>query len=71
MKYNLNKFSERLAEARMLAGLSQQSLEKKSGVTRACIWRYENGINIPRADLLSHLATVLNVSIDWLLGGEE
>lgn len=59
---------DRLKTIRDLRRLSQQELADAVGVTNKQIWRYENMLNIPSADILLRIAQELQVSTDYLLG---
>ena len=48
--------------------LSQRDFAKQVGVQEATISRYLNGERNPTSELLSKMADVLNVSVDYLLG---
>lgn len=63
-------FGDRLAAAREAAGMSQKQLSKRLGVKLSTLYAWENDLSEPRANRLSMLAGILNVSIIWLLTGE-
>jgi transcriptional regulator with XRE-family HTH domain len=63
-------FGDRVAGAREAAGLTQAELARKLGVRKDTILAWEEDRSEPRANKLSMLAGVLNVSIVWLLTGE-
>lgn len=63
-------FGDRLAAARDALGLSQAQLAKRIGVKLKTVQAWENDLSDPRANKLSMLAGVLNVSLIWLLNGE-
>ena len=63
-------FGDRLAGAREQAGMSQEDLAKRLGVKISSLRGWENDLNEPRANKLSMLAGLLNVSLSWLLNGE-
>lgn len=63
-------FGDRLAAAREHAGMSPQNLAKRLGVKHSTIRGWEADTNEPRANRLSMLAGLLNVSVMWLLTGE-
>jgi len=48
---------------RIAAGLTQQQLASKVGVSRRSLYEWENGLSLPRADRVVELARALNVSI--------
>ena len=63
-------FGDRLVAAREKADLSQQDLAKRLGVKNSTIKSWENDNSEPRANRLSMLAGLLNVSITWLISAE-
>lgn len=63
-------FGDRVAGARDAAGLSQAELARKLGVRKDTVLAWEEDRSEPRANKLSMMAGVLNVSIMWLLTGE-
>ncbi len=63
-------FGDRLAGAREAAGMTQSQMARRLGVKKATITGWENDLSEPRANRLSMLAGMVNVSIMWLLTGE-
>ena len=63
-------FGDRLAAAREAAGMDQKVLAKRLGVKVATLQGWEDDVSEPRANKLSMLAGVLNVSMVWLITGE-
>ena len=63
-------FGDRLVAAREKSNLSQQDLAKRLGVKSSTIKSWENDNSEPRANRLSMLAGLLNVSITWLISAE-
>ena len=63
-------FGDRLAGAREAAGMSQAQMARRLGVKKATIAAWENDLSEPRANRLSILAGMTNVSVMWLLTGE-
>lgn len=63
-------FGDRLAAARDHAGLTQRALASRLGVQVATLRKWENDMSEPRANRLSMLAGLLNVSMMWLINGE-
>lgn len=71
MNFDLEKFSYRLTVLLNEHNMSQTQLAKKVGTTNVTICRYINGERIPRIDVASKIASVFNVSLDYLLGISE
>lgn len=63
-------FGDRVAGAREAAGMTQAQMARRLGVKKATIDGWEQDLSEPRANKLSMLAGLLNVSIMWLLTGE-
>lgn len=63
-------FGDRLAGAREASGLGQAELARRLGVKVKTLRAWEEDLSEPRANRLSMLAGLLNVSIVWLLTGE-
>ena len=63
-------FGDRLSGAREQAGLTQDDLARNIGVKLKTLRNWENDISEPRANRLSMMAGLLNVSLSWLLNGQ-
>lgn len=59
---------ERIAARRDELGLKQYQVAEMIGVTKTTMSKYENNVNIPNADILARLASVLQTSADYLCG---
>jgi transcriptional regulator with XRE-family HTH domain len=67
-------FAQRLKEARKNAGLSQQQLGDRVGVSRTTVVTMENSekdTQFPNYIIVQKCATALQVSLDWLRYGDE
>lgn len=53
------------------AGLTQEVLAKKIGVSRQVLGNYEKEINYPSPDLLCKFADFFDCSIDYLIGRSD
>lgn len=49
----------------------KRKLAQKSGVKEPQIYRYISGVNLPTVNVLFSLAKAGDVSLDWLISGEE
>ncbi|MFO7759960.1 MAG: helix-turn-helix transcriptional regulator [Roseovarius sp.] len=63
-------FGDRVAGARQHANMSQADLAKRLGVKLKTLRAWEDDQSEPRANKLSMMAGLLNVSLLWLLSGE-
>lgn len=62
--------SERIKNARKAKGISQEELAVKLNVVRQTVSKWENGLSVPDADVLIHMAELLDVPVSGLLGIE-
>lgn len=67
---DITTFGDRVAGARERACMSQEDLARRLGVKLKTIKAWENDLAEPRANKLSMMAGLLNVSLLWLLSGE-
>ena len=58
----------RLKNIRLQHGFSQESLGKRINKSKSAICSYETNAQIPPLDVLTSIATVFNVSLDYLVG---
>jgi len=63
-------FGDRVAGARDVAGMNQAQLARRLGVKKSTLSGWEQDLSEPRANKLSMMAGLLNVSIKWLITGE-
>ena len=63
-------FGDRVAGARERAGMTQGDLAKRLGVKLKTLKAWEDDQSEPRANKLSMMAGLLNVSLLWLPSGE-
>lgn len=63
-------FGDRVAGAREVAGMTQALLARRLGVKKATLLGWEQDLSEPRANKLSMMAGLLNVSMTWLITGE-
>lgn len=64
------EFHEKLQELRKIRGLTQEELAEALFVSRTAISKWESGLSVPDADMLSKLADVLEINVSELLGSE-
>lgn len=65
------ELKERIALARKQAGLSQEQLGEKLGVSRQAVSKWESGQTNPDLAYVVGMCRLFGVSSDWLLMGEE
>ncbi len=61
-------FGMRLQQLRMSRKLSQAALGKKLNRSKSVICAYENDSRIPPLEVLTDIAMIFNVSLDYLVG---
>ncbi len=62
-------FSENLKTMRKAKGFTQEELAIKLNVVRQTVSKWEKGLSVPDADVLSKIAEVLDTKVSILLGG--
>lgn len=60
--------ANRIQEQRMVRDMTQAEVAREIGITKSSLSLYENGKNIPPADVVRKLAELYYVSADYLLG---
>lgn len=64
----IEKLKVRLKQLRKENDMTQKDLADKLGIVRTAIANYETGRATPDSETLSLIASILNVSTDYLLG---
>lgn len=59
------KLHEKIYYYRKKAGLSQDALAEKLGVSRQAISKWETAESVPETAKLAALASALGISVDW------
>ena len=67
---DMSTFGDRLTAAREAADMTQTELARRLGVRIATLRSWEDDLSEPRANRLSIMAGLLNVSIMWLINGQ-
>ena len=62
-------FGENLKAMRKAKGYPQEELAIKINVVRQTVSKWEKGLSVPDADMLSQIAEVLDTKVSVLLGG--
>lgn len=65
------KLNEKIYTCRKKAGLSQEALADRLGVSRQAVSKWETGEAEPEISKLRLLAEAFNVTTDWLLSDED
>lgn len=65
------KLSEKILYCRKRAGLSQEALAARLGLSRQSVSKWETGESQPETAKLAALSAALGVSVDWLLSEDE
>ena len=63
--------NENIKIYRKKKGISQEEMAVKLNVVRQTVSKWENGLSVPDADVLIHIAELLEVSVSQLLGIER
>lgn len=63
-------FAQRIATTMARKGLSQSDVARGVGYTPTAIWNWLQGNTLPRSETLAALATLLDVTEDWLRDGD-
>ena len=61
------KLSEKLYSLRRGAGLSQEQLAERLGVSRQAISKWESGVSTPESEKLVLISSYFGVSVDYLI----
>ena len=63
----MKTFPEKLVELRRKAGISQEKLADRLGVTRQSVSKWESGAALPELTKLIALSDMFSVSVDYLV----
>ncbi len=66
----MSTIGQRLLDSRKAAGLTQEALAGKCGVSRAAVAQWEGNVTRPSLDHLQKAAETLGVSLSWVTSGE-
>lgn len=66
----MERFPEKLKQARKDAELSQDEFGAKIGVSRRSVTAYENGVSTPKPATIRKMAQVLDVTVEYLTNDE-
>ena len=68
-KEDINMLNENLKIMRKAKGYTQEELAIKLNVVRQTVSKWENGLSVPDADVLSEIADILDTKVSILLDG--
>lgn len=71
MKYDFSRMGENIASLRRAAGLTQELLADRLGVTSQAVSKWERQLSCPDVSLLPAMADVFGVTIDELFVSVE
>ena len=63
--------NENIKTIRKNKGFTQEELASRLHVTRQTISKWEKGLSVPDADMLSRMAEILEISVTELLGADK
>lgn len=66
----INIFQQRFIKAKEGSKLRWIDIANRSGLDKASISQYKNGIHVPEPDALYRLSMTLGVSMEWLTGAD-
>ena len=67
----MNEFQYRLQKSLAASGLTASELSEKTGISKANISNYINGVYVAKQDKCFLLAEALHVDPGWLMTGDE
>ena len=69
--YDVVESGKRIRDLRTKAGMTQENISEKIGITKNAYQKIERGANGAKIDTLVELAEVFNVSLDYIVGGKQ
>ena len=66
----METFQKRFIQAKEQSGLRWIDIAKRSGLDKASISQYKNGVHVPEPYALYRLSGALGVSMEWLTGAD-
>lgn len=69
--FNPIEIGNRIKEKQAALGLKQKDIIEKSGISKAAMSNYVNGIRIPDTEALYKLSNALNTTMEWILFGKS
>lgn len=68
--FDMQQMGIRISNLRKAAQLTQTELADRLGISFQAVSNWERGLSMPDISKLAELASLLNVTVDALLGGE-
>ena len=68
---HMQRMGERIGILRQEKGMTQSVLAERLGITPQAISKWERGLSFPDLSRMEELATMLEVSVDYLLTGKD
>lgn len=68
---HMQRMGERIGILRQEKGMTQSVLAERLGITPQAISKWERGLSFPDLSRMEELATMLEVSVDYLLTGKH
>lgn len=67
----LKAFSQRLKEMRKAHQHTQAQLAQMLHISKSCVSNWEKGVRMPSTDMLSKIAALYSVSMEFLVGSSK
>ena len=71
MNIREKELSKRLRKVREEKGFAREKLAREADISTSALYNYERGTQEPTVSVLNKLASILNVSVDYLLGNTD
>ncbi len=70
MQFEAKEIGQRIAEARTVAGITQETLAEMASFSKRSLQDYEAGVTIPYKHM-REISRLLGREVEWFLHGEE
>lgn len=71
MNIQENNLSKRLRKVREEKGFTREKLAREADISTSALYNYERGTQEPTVSVLNKISSILNVSVDYLLGNTD
>lgn len=65
------EIGQRIKERQKMLKLKQKDIVEKTGISKAAMSNYVNGVRIPETETLYKISQILNTSMEWILVGKS